>query len=60
MARLLLEKGAYPKARTREGRTPLHLAVSCGHIEVVRLLLEAKADVNARDSIEYRGFYPTS
>lgn len=27
--------------------TPLHLAACCGHADIVQLLLEAKADVNA-------------
>lgn len=32
-------------------RTPLHLAVCNGHEDVVKLLLEQKCDVNARDAV---------
>lgn len=52
-ARWLLARGADPK--TRWGHwdaavTPLHLAAAQGHTEMVRLLLEAGADRDARDS----------
>lgn len=43
----LLEKGADPNMVLR--RTPLHLAVEKGHIEIVDLLLANNADINARD-----------
>ena len=32
------------------GQTPLHLAASCGNREVMRHLVDAKADVNVQDS----------
>jgi hypothetical protein len=37
------------RARDDEGATPLHLAAEQGHRDVVKLLLEAGADINARD-----------
>ena len=33
----------------QEARTPLHKAVCGGHIDIVRLLVENGAEVNARD-----------
>src|SRR5258708_8292037 len=63
---LLLKKGASPNThnlpdthnssflnppvKSAYGRTPLMNATNFGHSEVVRLLLRAAADVNARDS----------
>jgi ankyrin repeat protein len=47
--RALLGKTAVDP-RTRRQETPLHLAVAGGHAEVARILVEAKADVDARDS----------
>lgn len=35
-------------AQDEAGWTPLHIAVSCGHDEVVRCLLAHEADVHAR------------
>lgn len=45
--RLLLAHGADPDARdTGDNATPLHFAAGGGHLESVRLLLDAGADVN--------------
>jgi ankyrin repeat protein len=45
---LLLKAGANPAAGTRIGRhTPLHVAAKGGHPRVIRLLVDAKADVKA-------------
>src|SRR4029077_11337758 len=46
--RLLLEKGADPNAKMLNGMTPL-IAASRGNLEAERMLIEAKADVNARN-----------
>ena len=37
------------------GRTPLHLAVSAGHFDCVKALLESKADISITD---YNGKTP--
>jgi ankyrin repeat protein len=48
LAALLLKSGANPAAVTRVGRhTPLHVAARGGHDRVVRLLVDAQADVRA-------------
>jgi len=36
-------------SRNSDSRTPLHLAAAGGHKDMVALLLDNKADVNARD-----------
>ena len=35
----------------QNGDTPLHQAASVGHAEVVRMLLDAKADKEAKDTV---------
>jgi ankyrin repeat protein len=48
--RLLLEAGADPNFRGRDGWSALHWAAEESHFEVVQLLLEAGANVNAVSS----------
>ena len=55
-----LSEGADPNARDSEGRLPLSLACHRGHVECVRTLIEARADVEGavrRPRIE-RGTFP--
>lgn len=48
IAALLLEGGADPDSRARQGETPLHVAVGeANSLDMVRLLLEHGADPNA-------------
>jgi ankyrin repeat protein len=45
-AEILLDAGAHPSTRDEAGWTPLHLAADRGDVEMVRLLLRAKAPVD--------------
>lgn len=47
IVKMLLDAGANPKLQSEAGNQALHWAVSNGHIEVVRLLLETDAPINA-------------
>ena len=48
--RLLLERGALKDARANEGMTPLHQATKDGHLEAVKALVAAGADVSVREA----------
>ena len=48
--RLMLELGFSPHARNGLGETALHTAAYAGNAETVRVLLDAGADVDARDA----------
>ncbi len=52
IAKLLLEKGADPTAKTSYGENALHIASRNGHEQVVQLILlaEDKIDVNTKNS----------
>ena len=50
MVRSLLNKGAGVNFRQDDLRTPLHLAAHCGELEVARVLIEHKADVDSQDN----------
>ena len=49
VSQFLIEHGADVNARSSDLSTPLHTAARCGRIEVVRLLLEYGANVDAED-----------
>lgn len=49
LARFLLDRGADPKARDKDGRTPLHDAAWAGAWDFASLLLEERADANSRN-----------
>ena len=44
-----LECNADPEARTDLGETPLHVAASHGHAEVMKLLIDFKADIHTQN-----------
>ena len=52
----LIVEGAFLEARDRAGRTPLHWAAMKKNMETVNALIDAGADLNARDN--YRGYTP--
>lgn len=55
VAQLLLKHGADPNvADRRTGSTPLHDAARTGFVDTVRLLVQFRADPQARDSTNYR------
>ncbi|EXL65476.1 hypothetical protein FOPG_18294 [Fusarium oxysporum f. sp. conglutinans race 2 54008] len=49
VVKMLLEKGAYARVATKDGRTPLLLALRNGHLETAKMLLEKEADARAAD-----------
>ena len=56
----LIEAGANVNVINRLDVTPLMIASGYGHTEVVKLLLEAGADVNAKASIAGKDYTPLS
>ena len=52
IAKFLLEKGANPNRRnvSFDGGTPLHIAATINHLEIIRLLVENGADLHIRDN----------
>jgi len=48
--RFLLQRGANPNVRDRNGTTPLQIAVRLGHIDGVEALIKGGADVDISDA----------
>lgn len=44
----LVSRNISPNVKDDYGRTPLHIAVEFGQIEIVRILIESNADIEAR------------
>lgn len=55
---LLAQDKSLINARDKDGSTPLHCAVWKGHQQVVALLLQARADVNAHNENDHWGTTP--
>jgi len=55
-----LSQGANVNASNLHGSTPLMHAASCGHVEVVRILLAAGADLNASVRLSHRPLLPST
>ena len=51
-AEVLLRAGISRDARTKVDRTPLHVASQEGHLEIVNLLLQHSADIDAKDMVK--------
>lgn len=51
IATTLLDFGAKPNAESKAGFTPLHLASQEGHTDMVTLLIENGADVDAKAKV---------
>ncbi|HXE75191.1 MAG TPA: ankyrin repeat domain-containing protein [Candidatus Xenobia bacterium] len=58
LCKLLKADPSLVHARDKEGSTPLHWAAWRGQVEAVRLLLEAGAEVNARNQNTHWGTTP--
>lgn len=54
IVKVLLASGANPNLRAHDGTTPLHMASSFNHLDVVRALIEGRARVDEEAS----GFTP--
>lgn len=58
VSRLLMQDSALLKARDKDGSTPLHCAAWNGHVETVRSLLDAGADINDHNQNSHWGTTP--
>ncbi|KAI8952783.1 ankyrin repeat-containing domain protein [Xylaria longipes] len=50
---LLLESGANPNPKTKEGQTALHWAAASGNSKTIRLLLDWGAEPNSQDAHDF-------
>ena len=50
---MLLRAGISRDARTKVDRTPLHVASQEGHLDIVNLLLQHSADIDAKDMVRF-------
>lgn len=48
---MLLRAGISRDARTKVDRTPLHVAAQEGHSDIVELLIQHAADIDAKDMV---------
>lgn len=48
--KILFEYGASLQPKTNDGETPLHLAAKWGHLNIVKWLVDKKANLNIIDN----------
>ena len=56
--RLIVEEGASVHSLNANRSTPLHIAALKGYYTMVEMLLEQRADVNRKESVEIGGYIP--
>lgn len=55
----LLDHDAFVLCRDFKGRTPIHFASACGHLEILRTLLQAALSTDPLDAVvDYSGYSP--
>ncbi|KAJ6246598.1 ada2a-containing complex component 3 [Anaeramoeba flamelloides] len=57
LVELLIKHGINKDAQTRTGLTPIHIAAINGHLHILRILAEKKADISKKDFLGMTPFH---